>query len=201
MRTIISISMLMIALISCADKPEVVAASEYVGWTEQEENGLVNAKTIGDVTYTVYYLPKESLALREVGEGASEEELKAALEKKGNMQYYKLIYRLASGNQDILKYNLTEEAEYFSRSNYLAFGVDKDVYVQCGQERLPCRLHEFAPSYGIKPQAEVVFAFDDNDIECTQNRTLVVEDQLFGGGILQFEFRAEDLKNIPTIQF
>ena len=201
MRTLVSAAMLMIALISCADKPEVVAAGDYVDWTEQKETGLVNTKTIGDVIYTVYYLPKESLALRDAGEGASEDEWKSEMEKKGDMQYYKLVYRLASGNQDILKHNLTDEAEYFSRSNYLAFGVNNDVYVQCGRERLPCRLHQFTPGYGITPQAEVVFAFDDNDKEYTQNRTLVVEDQLFGGGILQFEFNAEDLKNIPTIQF
>lgn len=201
MKTAVSISVLMITLMSCADKPEVIGAAEYVGWTEQEESGLVNTKTIGDVIYTVYYLPKESLALREAGEGASEEEWKAAVEKKGDMQYYKLVYRVATGNQDILKHNLSGEAEYFSRTNYLAFGVDKDVYVQCGSERLPCRLHQFAPRYGIAPEAEVVFAFDDNDKEYKQNRTLVVEDQLFGGGILQFEFNADDLKNIPTIQF
>lgn len=200
MKTVLS-CMLMITLLSCADKPEVVSAEEYINRTLEEESGLQNEKQIDDIIFTVYYIPKESMALRETGENPTSEEWKAAMDKTGDMQYYKLVYRLANSNQDILKYNLYDEAEYFTRTNYLAFGIDKDTYVQCGDERLPCRLHQFAPRYGIAPEAEVLFAFDESDKEYKQDRTLVLEDQLFGSGILQFEFNADDIKNTPTIQF
>lgn len=193
--------MLMIALLSCMDNPDVLPPAEYTNWVETEENGLVNARQMEDIVFTVHYLSKEEMALRETGGDTTGGAWQAAMDAKGNMQYYKLVFRLAEGNQDVLRYDLRDETEYFSRSNYLAFGIEKDVYLLCGDERLPCRLHQFTPMYGIAPQAEVVFAFDETDPEHTKNRTLVIEDQLFGSGILQFEFTAENIKNIPTIQF
>lgn len=187
--------------LSCSEKPDVLPTEEYIGWTETEESGLVKSKTIDGIMYSVYYLPKEAMALREVEDSISEAGWKDAVESKGDMQYYKLVYRLANSNQDILRYNLRDETEFYSRTNYLAFGVDKDVYLLCGKDRMPCRLHQFTPMYGISPEAEVLFAFDNADSTNTQNKTFVIEDQLFGAGILQFEFKAEDINNIPTIQF
>ncbi|HTF05224.1 MAG TPA: hypothetical protein VK826_14445 [Bacteroidia bacterium] len=194
--------MLMIALMySCSEKPDVLPSGEYISWTESESSGLINSKTIDDITFSVYYLPKEAMALRETGASPSEAEWKSVVESKGDMQYYKVVYRLANSNQDILKYNLYDENEYFSRTNYLAFGVDKDVYLLSGKDKLPCRMHQFTPHYGISPEAEILFAFDEPDKEHEQNKTFVIEDQLFGTGILQFEFTAENIKNIPSIQF
>lgn len=194
------IVMLLIAgLIGCAESPSVVSSAEFVEWTGEEENGLCRTKEIDDIRYTVSYIPREQMALLEAGTDATPEEWNKVLNAKGDMQYFKLIYQLTESNQDILKYNLYDETEYFSRTNYLAFGIDKDVYLKSGKEQLPCRLHQFTPHYGISPKAEVVFAFDKTD--STQNITLVLEDELFGSGILQFEFTAEDLNNIPTIQY
>lgn len=191
--------LLLIGLASCAESPSMVSSAEFVEWTADEENGLHRTKEIDDIRYTVSYIPRAQMALLETGTDATREEWNDVLNAKGDMQYFKLEYQLTSGNEDILKYNLYDETEYYSRTNYLAFGIDKDVSLKSGKEQLPCRLHHFTPHYGISPKAEILFAFDKTD--STQNITLVLEDELFGSGMLQFEFTAEDLNNIPTIQY
>lgn len=199
MRKLFGILSVVCLIAGCAESPTMVSSAEYEEWSRSEECTLHREREMDDIVFSVSYIPKEELALREAGENATPEEWKKALEAKGDMNYFKLVYSLSGSNQDILKHNLYDETEYYSRTNYLAFGVDKDVYVQCGKDRIPCRLHQYTPHYGISPNAEVLFAFDK--IDSTRDVTFVLEDQLFGSGILQFEFTADDLKNIPTIQF
>ncbi len=201
MKYLVAIIPMIALMLSCSEKPDILPSIEYINWTESEKSGLVSTKTIDEITFSVYYLPKEAMALRETGAAPTDTEWKHAVEEKGNMQYYKVVYNLKNSNQDILKYNLNDETEYFSRTNYLAFGVDKYVYLLNGKDRLPCRMHQFTPHYGISPKAEILFAFDELDKEHEQDITFVIEDQLFGMGILQFEFTAENIKNIPSIQF
>jgi hypothetical protein len=200
MRTYFIVMVLALCFISCDKRPEVLPTHEYIGWVETEENGLKKTKEMDGINYTVYYIPKEAMVLRELSDTASQQEWNAALEAKGNMQYFKLVCNLTHSNQDILKYNLYDETEYYARTNYLAFGIDKDVYLLNGNDRLPCRIHQYTPSYGISPKAEILFAFDAS-ASGEENITFVLEDQLFGSGMLQFEFTAEHIKNIPTIQF
>ena len=188
-------------LSECSTTPANLSADKYIGWLSEESNGLFKKKTIGEITVFAQYRSPEAMALIRTGNNPTPEEWKTAKEASGNMQYYLVSYRLNKSNQDILKYNLSEESEYFARSNYLAFGIDKDVYVLSGKDSLTCRLHQFTPHYGLSPKADIIFAFDEPDSLKKNNHTLVIEDQLFGLGILRFEFEAEHLQEIPTLQF
>lgn len=191
----------MLFLSGCAKSPSQLSSGDYIKWIGKEENGLLIQKQLGEFVIVTQFRSPQSMALIRAGISADKKEWESALYEAGNMQYYFLSYKLNTTSLDILKYNMRDESEYFSRSNYLSFGVNKDVYVLCGKDSLPCRLHQFTPHYGLSPKVDLVFAFDEPDSLHSLNRTLVIEDQLFGLGILRFEFKADDIKNTPSISF
>ena len=193
--------LILVLFLACSTTPSTLPSNEYLKWMSEKSNGLVKEKTIGEITVAACYRSPDAMALIRAGENATAKEWKVARKESGNMQYYFVSYQLNKSNQDILKYNLSDESEYFGRSNYLSFGIDKDVYVLCGKDSLPCRLHQFTPHYGLSPKAEIVFAFDEPDSLHKYDHTLVIEDQLFSLGILRFQFDAQDLKKIPSIHF
>lgn len=196
---VFAVAILLVA--SCAKTPERLPANEILGWMAEKDHGLVSEKKIAEITVAAEYRSPEAMALMRTGPNPDSKEWKKALEDAGDMQYYMVSYRLNNSGQDIMKYNLHDESEYFARSNYLSFGIDKDVYVICGKDSLPCRLHQFTPHYGLSPKADLVFAFDDPDQSHQFDHTLVIEDQLFGLGILRFNFKSEDIKHTPSIAF
>jgi len=200
-KCIFHIVLLCLVLSGCSVAPSVLPSGQYLDWMNDRSNGLVAEKKVGEFSITAGYRSADAMALMNTGFYPTPQQWKSAREQSGNMQYYFVTYRLNNSNQDILKYKLSDENEYFARSNYLSFGIEKDVYVLCGKDSLPCRLHQFTPHYGLSPKADLVFAFDEPDSLHARDRTLVIEDQLYGLGILQFEFKAKDLQNIPSIRF
>lgn len=198
---IISLFIAILFFPACEKAPQHLKGKDYMHWVSQKEHGLLMEKKLGEFTIHAQYRSPECMALIRAGMDAGQKKWEKALKEEGNMQYYSVSYSLNNSSMDILKYKMQDESDYFARSNYLAFGVNKDVYVLCGNDSLPCRIHQFTPHYGLSPNADIIFAFDEPDSLHTKNRTLVIEDQLFGLGILRFEFSAEDIHKTPTIIF
>jgi hypothetical protein len=182
------------------DKPSTVTCSELNAWIKDEENGLSISRNIDDLEYSLTFLPSALLVLRDGIQPENTNAWDSAMYSKNDIMCFLLRYRINSSNTDVLKYNLHSEQEYYSRSNYLSFGLDKDVWLEIDNRKINCALHQFVPHYGISPEAEVILTFPKQSTPFDSNIIVVLNDQLYGAGILKFEFESSVFNNIPTIQ-
>lgn len=177
-----------------------MSSAEFNSWVKDESNGLVMTRTMDDLEYSVTYLPAASLVLRDHIQPANKSDWDSAIASKKDVYCFILKYKLHRSNADVLKFNLENENDYYSRSNYLAFGLDKDVWLECDSAQIPCTLHQFIPHYGISPEAEVLITFPKPSESTEQSFTFVLNDKIYDAGLMKFEFDSDNLNNIPTIQ-
>lgn len=179
---------------SCSKKE--LHSSDYIKFVEDESNGLRVSKNIGGVDYMVQYKPIEYILLKENNNNVDIKKRKEDLE---GMQYYTLSYSLVKNNKDILKFNLTSQDEYYERVNYFSFGLQNDIYLVEGKDTLDCKLFNYVRSYGLSPKADFVLAFSKNTQAQINDKLIVIEDKIFGGGIIKLKIAKEDIKNIPEL--
>jgi hypothetical protein len=191
--TYIGLILLSLSFYACAKKK--VTATEYMTYMEQEKNGLKVSKTIGDICYSVQYKTPEYVLLKENTASLS------ALKKKDieEMQYYTLQYSLTDKSKDILKAHLQNNDDYLERSNYFSFGLQEDIYLVDGKDTLPCKLFNYVNSYGLSPKADFVLAFDGKPKKEVQDKLLVIEDNVYGGGIIKLKIEKENIQQIPEL--
>lgn len=189
----IGLILLSLSFYACSKKK--VNATDYIAYMEQEKNGLKVSKTIGDICYTIQYKTPDYILLKENTNGGS------TLAKKDlqEMQYYTLQYSLTDKTKDILKAHLQNGGDYLERSNYFSFGLQEDIYLVDGKDTLPCKLFNYVNSYGLSPKADFVLAFDGKQKKEVEDKLLVIEDNVYGGGIIKLKIEKENIQHIPEL--
>jgi hypothetical protein len=177
---------------SCTKKK--LNKKDYLQYIENEDNGLRASRIMGDVKYTLQYKPIDYVLLKENNSNAQQ----TAVDLKG-MQYYTLSYSLVKNDKDILRYDLSEENEYYQRVNYFSYGLQNDLYLVDGSDTLLCKLFNYVRSYGLSPRVDVVIGFNTTPKKAIEEKQLVLEDKMFNGGIIKLKVTKKDLENIPEL--
>lgn len=191
--SILYLGVSLLVFISCAK--EKLEATDYIKYVESESNGLRVVKKIGDVNYALQYKPMNYVLVKESNSNTSDK----GIADTDGMQYYTLSYSLSNSNADILKSNIGSTGEYYERVNYLSYGLQNDVYLLEGSDTLKCRLFNFVRSYGLSPRADFIMAFDESKKHSANDKLVVVEDKVYGGGIIKFKITKSDIANIPEL--
>ena len=198
-------------LFACGSSGEVNSEEAYVKWLNNEKNGLIKTKYIGELKLTVKYLPPDYVVYREVKSGSkkySKEEKEKMLAEAKNTRTFILTIgpdERKKGTGDIMFYNVKGEEDYTFRAEALNYNMDKYVYIGTGKISHAPKLHVLENTYGLTTHRDVylVFADDDEKKDLLKADTLdfVFNDEIFGTGISHFSFSRKDLNNVPAINF
>jgi hypothetical protein len=185
MRTFIIILFAGSLLASCSKTK--MNGPDYVRFIEDEANGLKVSKNIGEVKYTLQYKPAAYIRLRENQKSAED-----------GMQYYTLSLSLVDQHKDIMRYDLHGQNEYYERANYLSYGLMNDIFLVENGDTLKCELFNYVRTYGLSPQADMVIGFRQPVLKAAADKLFVLDDKLFGGGLIKLKISAEDIENLPA---
>ena len=176
----------------------VLAPEEFVDWCKDEENGLVKAKQLGEITYSLQYKPAEYVLCTEHGSNSlPADQVKLELSELDGLDYYDFKIQLTDGSGELLKYKTASYQEYDARVNYMSFAMQNDLKLIAGEDTLGCKLFHFERIYDVAPYATLLLAFPKAR---GNERTFMYQDKLFGKGIIKFTFTKEELSNVPQLQ-
>lgn len=176
---------------------------EYLNFYKGE-SVLKRKKTIGQIEYSISYVPKELMALREVGNTNNTKELNEAITHYEEMEYLDFKIRANDYNDEILKLNLTGSKQYNDRVTYCSFGIQKDVKIILNQsDTINCGLIHYERAFNLIPEARFVVAFPKWKKEKLQSQdiTFLFEDNLFNNGTIKLSFDNQNIINAPKLQF
>jgi hypothetical protein len=173
----------------------------FVKWVENPKNGLKQSKEVNNVIFEIQYKPLDYIIANENRKPIIEETFyKERIQKLGDLFY--LTLTLKSGSQDIMMYNLHDSQEYFKRVNYYSLDFQQDIKAVIGNDTLPCLMYQFENMYGVTPYVKMSIAFSGKhktDFPKT-DPLILIDDRIFGGGLLRFVWKQSDLENIPSIK-
>lgn len=187
-------------LFGCEKK--FLSPKEYLGWVENPSHGLTNSKQIGEIEYSLAFLPVNYLVLKDIGttEVLSPALFKEKKKKKEGLQYYLLKINLLGNKGDLLHYKINNENEYYSRAEYYSFSVQSDLQLVDGHDTLPCVLFHFENNYSLTPYIQLLMGFsntgknrNDNDIR------VIFDDKVFNNGKIILNINKEKTTNIPDL--
>lgn len=173
----------------------------YIKWVENPEHGLRQSQVVNGVAFELQYKPVDYIIARENGKpDLSRSFYEKRKEKLGELYYFSL--NLKSGEQDLLMHNINDEQEYYKRVNYYSLDFQQDIKLLCGTDTLACLMYQFENTYGVAPYIRMSIAFSGKKkAELLQKDSFIlIEDRVFGGGLLRFPFNSKALDQLPGIK-
>jgi len=179
---------------------EKMTADNYINWVRNPQNGLVKAKTIDDLKFTVQYKPYEYIVyLEERTDKVADTLLKRKVKELEGMQYYDLKILLKNSQQELLKSGLSTREEYEKRVNYFSFHMQQDIQLVDGNDTLPCALYHFERAYDVTPVCTLLLGFRKSESNAMKPKTLLVYERTFNKGLLKFTFKEKRLQTLPKL--
>ena len=174
--------------------------NEFVSWVADTKNELSKSKEITDIDYRICYLPAESMAYMELkNENFSQEQFKQSCKYYTDMSYFNFRIELKQGSGELLKYHLNSPQQYNDRINYMAFGMQKDVFLIQGKDTLYSGLYHFERIFEVAPYATVMLAFDNKKFKREKEFTIVFNDRLFNKGYIKYNYKSNQLIDLPKL--
>ncbi|OEK08046.1 hypothetical protein A8C32_16460 [Flavivirga aquatica] len=180
-----------VVLVSCNKFKKEDIQQEYKyfslkqqGWKSKRVNQFIN-----DINYTATEVPLQYYLLKST---------------KGNYKTVDSLYKINSKERIIeVEFQHTKENglllnKYTNKSyddavKYMAFTIEKDfTVVTSSNDTISCSGVNFERNFKVAPFKRVLLYF--NNINPKDNIKLIYQDQLFGNGIIKFNFNETPLK-------
>jgi len=182
-----------------AEIPSELSSVDLIEFVEDRNNPYTSEKKIGDISYRLQYKPVDYIiALENMDKGVTETEKNARIDEIKDLDYFTLRISADNFNQELLKYKLESEEEYYSRLQYFMDEMQKDIYIKCGNDSLPCVLYHFERTFGIAPYASFSLGFEKSANK--NDRVFVFEDRIFGGGKIKIQLPARIFSEYPELK-
>ncbi|MCK5856729.1 MAG: hypothetical protein KAG64_04520 [Bacteroidales bacterium] len=159
------------------------------------------SKLIGNIKYGVQYTPYQYHASKSILSDTSI--ILDIIEENPGLQQFILKFELDELETDILKYNVASHQEYESRISYLAFDFQNRIKLIEGSDSLSCKMYHFERTYGLSTSCTILLGFEsiyDDKSAYASDKQIIINDNVFGGGIIKLKIRKENLNNIPVIK-
>ncbi|MBX2900360.1 MAG: hypothetical protein KF775_11960 [Cyclobacteriaceae bacterium] len=160
-------------------KPELIA------YLENEENGLTKSISKGKYLVQVSYRPFDLIWYNE------------ADDLNTNSHYDYFILRISHDNKNPTN-ELAGSDDYLKANLYLN-QLFEDVRLVTESDTLRPIESLASPMYGMTPQASVLLAFDTDLRKQRGTIHFIFKDSQLKTGRSEFEFKANDFKDIPTL--
>lgn len=172
---------------------------EYVAWMRNPDNGLYKEKQIDEIIYSVQYKTPDYMACISAD---NKDSIKPAARPENNTETIHFVdFKMTLENHEgeFLKHKLSSPAQYDSRVKYMAFGIEKDIFLVEGGDTIPCSICHFERAYDVAPEATVLLGFVSKQ-KYLKEKEFVFHDKLFGKGIIKFTFSKNEMKNVPRLK-
>lgn len=184
--------------VSCGNK-KTLTANEYGSWMKEESNGLTKTKSVSEYTFKVTFDPVEWLIAKEYKNELTPPVLDSVKEVYDRTVHITMNAGSADATQPLLRANLADETEYFTRLQYYTSTVQQDLYLVEGADTLPCVFYHFEQSFNLTPTNSMVMEFERRSNATFDDMWLIYEDHVLNIGILKFHFTKKALNSIPKL--
>jgi hypothetical protein len=183
-----------------------VVSSEKSEALKQIENAiqsshLVQKKQIGELEFTISYLPHEYLALKEISNDKIDPDLLSKyMDNYSEMAYFQIQISNPKGNTELLKEFLSEEGEYNQRLNYYSFDVKKDIQITQKESVTKCGISHFERNFDVVPHIRLLAAFEIKNLRLDEDIIFEFQDNVFNKGIIKVKFDQLSNLTLPNLE-
>lgn len=189
---------LLTALYSCSKGK--LDGDDYANYIENKNNPLNKEKQIGDLSFQLQYCPLEYLLMKEFKTThLSHKIIDQRKKENDSLLYFRLRIKGKDQNGDVINYKISSNEDYYTRLDYLSYGFEENLALANGKDTVFPAIFHFERTYGIAPYADFMMAFKTNPVK-DKDMDLLIDDNVFGNGLVKFSYSGKDIENIPTLK-
>jgi hypothetical protein len=187
---------ILILLNGCGDVGRL-PANDLNAYALEADNGLRKTLQRRDLAIELCYRPKDLIIYQQLDSVAAD--TWATWETKLDQLDY-FVIRLSKDGHEIEKFFASDQDSYHKALNYFSGGIEKDLSLTVGKERIPVESSIYMPAFGSSAATTILFAFRSNLLRKNGSFSVRLNDSMFGTGYSEFNFKVSDVKKIPRLQ-
>jgi regulatory protein YycI of two-component signal transduction system YycFG len=169
---------------------------EYVRWVEDKKNGLRITHQEGAFFYELQYQPLEYLVvMQERTEQIEASLLKEEMDKRGDLQYFKLKMYTEKGKGLLSRDELNIE----NKELYLLSGLQQEMMLLQAGDTLRCVMFHFESSNNLVPYDQCMLAFEEPSDSKTDILFIYRTNKYENGGV-RIPIKRENINRIPQLK-
>jgi hypothetical protein len=174
---------------------------QYASWVTNEKHGLVIKKVMNGIEYKVQLKPLDFVALLEEGSNAIDRK-KFEQDKKDmeGFEYFTFYISTSDHKKDVLSAYSNDQNDYFSRLNYFANMMQDDIYLQNGDEKVPCAMFHYERDYNLTPFQKFSIAFKLDKQKIKTDQILVFNDRILNNTTIELPISKKAIKDLPDLK-
>lgn len=181
-------------------KSDKLGLSDFLSWYKSDEYKLNKIYKVSELEYSMNYVPAECMSFIELRR--EKYDYKRFCEVKENykgMLYFNLKIEVKEGKNELLKHKLESPQDYAARVKYISFDMQNDIYAIQGKDTIYTGLYQFERIFDVAPYSTVMLAFDGGMLNPNKGLTIVFNDKIFNNGLVKFNYKNEELTDLPTV--
>lgn len=184
----------------CINPP--LQPNEYMQYVTDSANGLQKTIVHRTVYFSVQYEPLDYVCLLEKSGKVNINELKELRTEFDGLFHFN--FSIASNDHRSDPLRLSDFGMEYEEVLYsLAFQADKDFQIIYGTDTLPCVVHHFECTHGLRSRVELVLGFREKSFTENDSDDHIVfqfNDHVFGSGTNEFVFKKSDFIDLPALK-
>lgn len=191
--------LLLILLLFAFSCTQNFTREEMFEYIKNPKHGLLQEKTINNITISLTYRPSDLLAWQEIqAEDTLTKDRIKEIRNRYNQQYYFLL-SISAGGKEIL--SSAADRQWFSGMvNQLAFGMNEKVNLVSGKDTLRLLDYNYPRMYGMSPSTDILFAFEKKKTS-GEEIIFMLKDIGLMTGDTKFKFKTKKLNSTPKLKF
>jgi len=176
-----------------------LSPKEMLDFGMDPKNNFRKEKTIEPFRFVTQYKPVDFIiAMESQGATIRDEDYKTRTKELGDeMHYFNFHIEPSDNNTSPLKHIVQSENDYNKVINYMAFEMQKDIYLLDGLDTMKCQLFHFVRDYDVTPNLDFVLGFEKGN---KKDFVFVYDDKLFNTGTIKLKYSDHTLSQFPKLK-
>jgi hypothetical protein len=181
-------------MFSCSEN-KTLEAEEFVKWVDNEKNGLVKTKVLGDFIFELKYRPIQyEIALNKM--------MKLETNPTSNDDgFYLFTLKIREKNSmDITEMNANGDFNAIQKNIYfLSYSMQNHIQLKDGESLIPCEYYVFERSFDLSSTMVFNIGFEVSN-QSNEDKTIIIGGSYFDLPPIKINFLKSDLMNIPQLK-
>ncbi len=158
---------------------DTISSDVFKSWYRDHRTFFKAERKLNNVFVSAEFIPGQLKQFKETKKWLSDE----TSDYLSN-EYYQFELGVKEQNVDFFKAGISN-LDYQSLVTYLSFEIKKDIFLEVGSSRYPCKFSVFERSFGIKKNATLNLVFQK--VTKKGDRRIVYKDKILNLGILKLK--------------
>lgn len=180
---------------------KVLDAFDYIRFVENEKNGLLIKKEVGNYLFRLQYKPVPYMVLTDNEHlPINQEQFLAEEREYSKFQYFTLRITMNNDPENsVFMYDVGSEEQYNNLLHYFETDMKNDIRLIVGDHSYPATTIHYVRENDRGEFNNFLVAFPAI-VHSEVNRTFVFNDRLLKNGVIQFTVESQALSNIPELK-